>query len=197
MMSALVRDSGPRVRRRWPSAAFLWGMIAAALIVWRVATARTFETLPPAGVPLRVTRAVDGDTLLLEGGFRVRLLGVNTPETKHPDRPPEPYGPEASEYTRSLVDQRTVSLEYDRERLDQYRRVLAYVYLDDGSMLNQRLIETGHSPAVVSFPIRSDRKRLFEIAERDAQTRVAGIWTLPEWQARLAEQREREARRRR
>ena len=196
-MSTRPRVHGPRVRRRWPSAAFVLGVIAFALIVWRVATARIFETLPQAGVPLRVVRAIDGDTLLLEGEYRVRLLGVNTPETKHPDRPAEPYGPEAYEFTRSLVDQRTVTLEYDRERLDNYRRVLAYVTLDDGSLLNQRLIETGHSPAVVSFPIRSDRKRIFEVAEREAQTRVAGIWALPEWQTRLAEQRAREARRKR
>lgn len=196
-MNALPRVSEPRVRRRWPSAAFLLGVIAASLIVWRVATARTLDTLPPAGVPLLVTRVIDGDTLLLDGGFRVRLLGVNTPETKHPDRPAEPYGPEAYEYTRSLVDQRTVTLEYDRERLDNYRRVLAYVYLTDGSLLNQRLIETGHSPAIVSFPIRSDRKRLFEDTERVAQAGLLGIWALPEWQARLAEQREREAHRRR
>ena len=197
MIGALARSTGPRVRRRWPSAAFVLGVIATALILWRVATARTFETLPPAGVPLRVTRAIDGDTLLLEGDFRVRLLGVNTPETKHPEWPAEPYGHEAYEYTRSLVDQRTITLEYDRERLDNYRRVLAYVYLADGSMLNQRLIESGHSPAVISFPIRSDRKRLFEDTERVAQAGRLGIWALPEWQAHLAQQREREAQRRR
>ena len=81
MIGALSRSTGPRVRRRWPSAAFVLGVIATALFLWRVATARTIETLPPAGVPLRVTRVIDGDTLLLEGDFRVRLLGVNTPET--------------------------------------------------------------------------------------------------------------------
>ena len=197
MIGALSRSSGPRVRRRWPSAAFVLGVIATGLILWRVATARTIEALPPAGVPLRVTRVIDGDTLLLEGDFRVRLLGVNTPETRHPERPAEPYGHAAHEYTQSLVNQRTVTLEYDRERLDNYRRVLAYVFLSDGSMLNLRLIESGHSPAVVSFPIRSDRKRLFEDTERVAQAGRLGIWSLPEWQTQLAQRREREAQRRR
>lgn len=196
-MSALARVDRSRVRRRWPSAACLLSVIATLLIVWRVVTARSVDTLPPAGVPLRVVRAIDGDTLLLEGGFRVRLLGVNTPETKHPDQSAEPYGPEAYEYTRSLVDQRLVTLEYDRERLDNYRRVLAYVSLDDGSLLNQRLIETGLSPAVVGFPIRSDRRRLFEDTERVAQSGVLGIWKLPEWQVRLAELRASEAHRKR
>ena len=190
-MIVFPHDRSPRVRRRWPSAAFLLGLITTALILWRVSTTRTLEALPPAGVPVRVVRAIDGDTLLLEGGFRVRLLGVNTPETKHPDRAAEPFGPEAYEFTRALVHQRTVTLEFDRERLDNYRRILAYVFLDDGSLLNQRLIETGHSPAVVSFPIRSDRRRVFIDAERIAQKKLAGIWALPEWQVRLSEQKER------
>jgi len=142
-----------------------------------------------------VIRAVDGDTLLLEGNYRVRLLGVNTPETKYPDQPAEPFGEEAYQFTKELANGRLVKLEFDRERLDNYRRVLAYVYLDDGSMLNEQLIEQGMSPAVVSFPIRSDRKRLFEQAEREAQRKVAGIWALPNWQTRLPEQRERAARR--
>src|SRR5690606_35178081 len=54
------------------------------------------QELPTAGELHRVRRAVDGDTLLLENGVRVRLIGVDTPETKHPDRPPQPYGAEAS-----------------------------------------------------------------------------------------------------
>ena len=194
-MNAILPQRRPLVRRRWPSAAFVWGVIATALIAWRVATSRTRETLPAAGVPIRVIRAVDGDTLLLEGNYRVRLLGVNTPETKHPDRPAEPWGDEAYHFTQSQVNSRSVTLEFDRERLDSYRRVLAYVYLDDGSMLNEKLVQQGMSPAVVTFPLRSDRKRLFEQAERDAQRNGVGIWALPRWQARLDEQRERAARR--
>ena len=170
-------------------------MIATSLIAWRVATSRTSATLPPAGVPIRVIRAVDGDTLLLEGNYRIRLLGVNTPETKHPDRPAEPFGEEASRFTQSLVNNRSVTLEFDHERLDTYRRVLAYVYLDSGVLLNQRLVQQGMSPAIVTFPIRSDRKRMFETAEREAQRNNAGIWALPNWQVRLQAQREREARR--
>jgi len=79
----------------------------------------------------RVERVVDGDTLLLAGGTRIRLLGVDTPETKHPDRPPEPLGFEAAAFTRSHVENRYVKLRFDRERRDRYRRVLAYVYRDN------------------------------------------------------------------
>ena len=193
-MSATLFPRRSLVRRRWPSAAFLWGVIAASLIAWRVAASRSPETLPPAGVPIRVIRAIDGDTLLLEGNYRVRLLGVNTPETKHPGLREEPFGAEAFQFTQLRVDNRSVTLEFDHERLDNYRRVLAYVYLDTGSMLNEQLVKYGMSPAVVSFPIRSDRQRLFEQAEREAQRNNAGIWALPNWQARLQEQRERDVR---
>jgi len=183
------------VRRRWPSAAFVLGVCATCLLAWRIASTRDRGVLPPVGIPISVIRAVDGDTLLLEGGYRIRLLGVNTPETKHPDRLAEPFGDEAYRFTQSIVAGRSVTLEFDRERLDHYHRVLAYVYLEDGKLLNRELIQHGMSPAVVSFPIRSDRKRIFEAAEREARSNHAGIWNLPSWQARLNAQREREARR--
>ena len=173
-----------RVRRRWPSAAFVLAVVASALVAWRVATTRTVTLLPPAGQLVGVVRAVDGDTLLLEGGLRVRLLGVNTPETKHPDREAEPLGPEAHHFTESLIQRGSVTLEYDRERLDNYRRVLAYVYLPDGRMLNLELIRNGMSRAIVTFPIRSDRRRMFLDAEREAQRGGVGIWSLPDWKAR-------------
>ena len=173
-----------RVKRRWPSAAFVLAVVASALVAWRVATTRIESLLPPAGQPVAVARVVDGDTLLLEDGHRVRLLGVNTPETKHPDREAEPLGPEAYTFTQSLINKGSVILEYDRERLDNYRRVLAYVYLPDGRMLNRELIQQGMSPAIVTFPIRSDRRRMFLEAEREAQRLGVGIWSLPEWKAR-------------
>ena len=173
-----------RVRRRWPSAAFVVTLVAAALVSWRVATTRVVKLLPPDGQPVAGASVVDGDTLFLDCGFRVRLLGVNTPETKHPDREAEPLGPKAFAFTDSLVQRGPVTLEYDRERLDNYRRVLAYVYLPDGRMLNLELIRNGMSPAIVTFPIRSDRRRVFLEAEREAQRNGVGIWSLPEWKTR-------------
>ena len=85
---------------------------------------------PPAtGV---VERVVDGDTVIVRAGggaLRVRLLGIDTPETVDPDRPVGCFGPEASAYTKHLLTGRSVSLVYDRELHDRYGRLLAYVYL--------------------------------------------------------------------
>jgi micrococcal nuclease len=131
---------------------------------------------PVVGDQVRVQRVVDGDTLLLENKVRVRLLGVNTPETKAADRPVEPWGEEASQFTEQMVSGKVVTLEYDKERIDDYGRTLAYVYVD-GKMLNEAIIEAGFSQAVTRHPYRSDRKKLFEQAEQRARAKRVGIWS--------------------
>lgn len=174
----------PRIRpwRRWPRLTTVLSVLAACLLAWRLVSARSIPDLPPIGNAVRVVRVIDGDTIELEGGFRVRLLGVNTPETKHPDLPPEPWGREAFEFTRSQVEGRAVRLELDQERWDNYRRVLAYVYVGD-LLLNEEIVRRGFSRAITSFPIRSDRKRLFMRAEEAARSAQCGLWSpapLPE-----------------
>lgn len=176
-IQAVNRPQRSRIRRRWPAVSVVFTVLACGLLLWRIASSHRPQALPPAGVAVRVIRVIDGDTLLLEGDVRVRLIGVNIPETKHPDRPVEPLGEAASRWLESMVQQGPVTLEYDRERFDQYRRVLAYIYLADGTLLNERLIQLGYSPAVVSFPIRSDRARLFKQAEKTAQASRSGIWS--------------------
>jgi micrococcal nuclease len=134
-------------------------------------------TLPEANRLHVVARVVDGDTLVLDSGQRVRLIGVDTPETVHPQRPPEPLGPEASEFTRRLVEGRPVRLEFDRERWDAYQRVLAYVYVDD-LLLNEELIRAGLSRAFTTYPFRSDMQRRFRAAEAEARAGRRGLWGL-------------------
>ena len=81
----------------------------------------------------KCTRVVDGDTIILSTKERVRLIGVDTPETKHPNKPVEQYGKEASAFTTRIVEGKKVTLEYDQEKRDKYGRLLAYVYLEDGT----------------------------------------------------------------
>jgi micrococcal nuclease len=135
---------------------------------------RSFDDSPG---PFLVQRAVDGDTLLLADGRRVRLIGVDTPETVHPSRPVEPLGPEATAFTRSRTEGRYVMLEYDRQRRDRYDRVLAYVYVDD-EMLNEALIAAGYSRAETRYPYSNAMKRRFRQAETRAREAGVGIWGL-------------------
>lgn len=95
-----------------------------------------------------VVSIVDGDTIKVnyKGAMEtVRLIGVNTPETKHPTKGVEPYGPEASAYTTKLLEGKSVRLEFDVEQRDNYGRLLAYVYLEDGTFANEKLISDGYA----------------------------------------------------
>lgn len=168
-------------RRHWMPTAPYWLLFLFALLLlirWHADVPGPVDTLPAPGTPVRVVRAVDGDTLLLEGGCRVRLIGVDTPESKHPDRPPEPLGAQAARYTEERVAGREITLTYDRERFDAYHRVLAFVTID-GRLLNEDLILEGYSRAVTSFPYRSDFQRRFRKAEELARQEQRGIWGLP------------------
>jgi len=126
--------------------------------------------------PLDVERVIDGDTLVIAGGQRVRLIGVDTPETKHPDEPVSPLGEEATQFVRSLVEGRVVQLEFDRQRLDRYNRLLAYVWLPDGRLLNEELIRAGYSAAETRFPYRRDMQKRFVAAEQQARNQQRGLW---------------------
>ncbi len=105
-----------------------------------------------------VQRVVDGDTLVLGTGERVRLIGVNTPETKHPQKPVEAFGKEASEFTKRMVEGKLVRLEFDplssrrSDGKDRYSQTLAYVFLQDGTHLNAEIIRQGYGFAVSSSP---------------------------------------------
>ncbi len=124
----------------------------------------------------RVERVVDGDTLLLANGARVRLIGADTPETVKPNSPVEPWGPEATEFTERFVSGGEVRLELDRERLDKYGRFLAYVWVED-RMLNEELIRAGLARARTGFSYSEAMKRRFRRAEEEARQARRGIWT--------------------
>lgn len=125
----------------------------------------------------RVERVIDGDTLIVEGGHRIRLLGVNTPETKHPTKPVEALGTEAFEFTRNFVKRGEVRLQFDRERRDAVHRVLAFVTVD-GRSLNEELIRAGFSRAETRFPYSESMKRRFQKIEEEARSAHRGIWAL-------------------
>ena len=130
--------------------------------------------LPASGT---VERVVDGDTFVLEGGDRVRLLGIDTPETVDPDEPVGCFGPQASAYSKHLLTGRHVRLVYDREHHDVYGRLLAYVYLDGRSSLfvNRALIDRGFA-RTLSIPPNTAHAAELAAAERRAALTGVGLW---------------------
>jgi len=160
----------------------------AVLVAWAMFRVARHLAPPSAGLPgpvVRVERVVDGDTLQLADGHRLRLLGIDTPEIASPDHPAEPWGVEAARFTRELLEGKEVRLEFDRERFDPYRRVLAYVWLGD-RLANAEIVRGGFSRAETRFPLRTDRKRLLETAEREARTAGRGLWSRPVPDAKTA-----------
>jgi micrococcal nuclease len=129
-------------------------------------------TSPQATPPqtARVVAIIDGDTIDMDlqgQRERVRSIGINTPETKHPTRGIEPYGPEAAEANTRLVAGQTVRLELEVERRDRYGRLLAYVSVGD-VMANAELVRQGYAQ-VATFPPNVKYQELFLRLQREAK----------------------------
>jgi micrococcal nuclease len=134
-----------------------------------------FFSLPLAGQPWRtVERIVDGDTIVLDGGEKVRLIGVDTPETVDPRKSVEYFGKEASEFTKRSAEGKRVRLEYDWQRTDKYGRTLAYVYLESGAFLNAEIIKQGYGHAYTQFPFKYMEE--FRGYEKQARESACGLW---------------------
>lgn len=149
------------------------GVPAVAIRCLTVAATAALLLATPAAAQV-VERVVDGDTIVVRGVGRVRLIGVDTPETVAPGRPVEFFGREASAFTKRLLEGRRVRLEYDRERTDRYGRTLAYVHLADGTFANAEIVRRGYGHAYTRFPFRYlDR---FRQLEREARSAGRGLW---------------------
>jgi micrococcal nuclease len=135
------------------------------------------DSVTSTSEPRHVERVIDGDTLVLDGGERVRLIGVDTPETVHPNLPVQPGGKSASAYTRQTVSGGIVYLAYDSRqgRTDRYGRTLAYVTLPDGRVLNEELVAAGHGIVDPRFPFcEMDAYRKQQAA---AHAVSRGVWS--------------------
>jgi micrococcal nuclease len=156
------------------SRAVVVAIVAAASIGgWWLGEARR-----TANAPYLVVDAIDGDTIeVVRDGDHdtVRLLGVDTPETHHPTRPVECFGPEASAFTAGRLVGKTVRLEGDIESHDQYGRRLAYVILD-GERFNDELLRLGYAELLVIEPNHAHARTMLQ-AELDAKRAGRGLWS--------------------
>lgn len=127
-------------------------------------------------------RVVDGDTLIatIDGKEEyVRLLLVDTPETKHPKIGVQPFGTEASDLMNNTFSPSDpIVLEYGTEKRDKYDRILAYVYTQDGQMFNEMLLEAGLARVAYVFPPNDKHVGKFREVEGKAEEKALGIWSI-------------------
>jgi micrococcal nuclease len=171
-------------RRYWSDhrGAAIW-LIILLLIAWRAYVAADGPTAPDTlteGIH-QVERVFDGDTLLLSSGARVRLQGINTPEIVKPESAVEPWGPEASRFTKDFIHRANhrVQLTFSLERKDRYDRFLAFVWNGD-MMLNEELVRAGLAQARLDYRYSGMMKNRLSKAQDEARKAGRGIWSKPE-----------------
>lgn len=117
----------------------------------------------------------DGDTIILEDGRKIRYIGINAPEIDHKDNKAEPYAYKAKQFNKNLVYLKKVRLEFDSEKYDKYGRVLAYVFLSDGTFVNNEIIDKGFAYCL-PIPPNLMYEKLFLKSQQNAMSLKTGIW---------------------
>lgn len=127
----------------------------------------------------RVTAFTDGDTISVNMNGteeKVRMIGVDTPETKDPRKEVQCYGKAASDFTKKLIGSSSVRLEADptNTNRDRYNRLLRYVYLPDGTLVNAEIIKQGYGFAYTYFPF--EKLEEFRDLQKQAEVSKVGLW---------------------
>src|SRR5688572_4289278 len=128
----------------------------------------------------RVTRIVDGDTFWIDDGsdrgMKIRLIGVDAPETRRTARKETGlFGEQSKEYLKRLLFEKRVRLDCDLDRTDRYGRTLAYVYLEDGTFVNAELLKLGYA-MVLTIPPNVKFADEFVVLQREAREKRRGLW---------------------
>jgi len=129
---------------------------------------------------VKIARVIDGDTVELETGEKLRYIGIDTPETKHPSKPVQCYGEEAYQVNKKLVEGKTVRIEKDVSNVDKYKRLLRYVYIStqaspSGIMVNDYLVREGFAFAT-TFPPDVKFSEHFRNVQAEARLQNKGLW---------------------
>ena len=126
-----------------------------------------------------VTRVIDGDTIEVEKDdeiYKVRMIGIDTPETVHPKKPVEYFGIEASNKLKEMIENKKVDLQTDQTQddVDRYGRLLRYVYLD-GVDINLEMIKQGYA-FEYTYRIPYEKQEIYKQAEEFAKNNELGLW---------------------
>ncbi len=123
---------------------------------------------------VKVIRVIDGDTIEIEGGKKVRYIGIDTPESKHPSKPVQCFSAEATKKNKELVEGKEVRLETDVSETDRYGRLLRYVYVGD-DFINNLLVSEGFAQSS-AYPPDIKHQSIFDESQRLARENSKGLW---------------------
>ena len=178
-------------RRRWrrwllPALLVAFVLLRGAYDWWFAVPAGPADS-PPEG-DYELVRVVDGDTLIVRAVpaeadargaaevFPVRLLGIDCPESVHPQRAVEPWSKEAAQFTQDFVAAGRVRLQFDRRRIDKYQRRLAYVFVGD-RLLNEELLRVGLARLLLVPGDSETMGHRLRTAERAGREQARGLWS--------------------
>ena len=135
-----------------------------------------FFLLPSRGAEWHTVKQVyDGDTVVLKNGWKIHYVGINAPEIGHADQNAEPFAHTAKQFNAKLVLFQKVRFEFGKERYDQYGRLLAYVFLEEGTFVNKALLERGYAHVLPRTP-NGKYEDEFLTVQRNAMSAGKGIW---------------------
>ncbi|WP_051223541.1 thermonuclease family protein [Conexibacter woesei] len=156
----------------------MFRVLALILVALAFAAVAGCGSSPSAtGDTAQVRRVVDGDTILLTSGERVRLIGIDTPESVKPGTPVQCFAKRASAFTHTLLDGARVRLVYGAERRDRYGRLLAYVYrARDRLFVNAELVRQGYARTLEIAP-NTGHARQFAALASAARRAGKGLWS--------------------
>ena len=141
------------------------------------------EGIVPGGfIKATVTRIVDGDTLEVkyeDDEYKVRLLCIDTPETKKSGVDVQPYGKQAADKLSEMVLNKKVTLVFEKDTDDRYDRLLAYIIVKDGSCVNADLVDQGYARVDIVRPNNVNEDYFYELQDRAIKEK-RGLWSLPE-----------------
>ncbi|MCK4810171.1 MAG: thermonuclease family protein [Candidatus Omnitrophica bacterium] len=129
---------------------------------------------------IKVVEVIDGDTVKLQGGRLLCYIGIDTPEIRMKENgrwiyKPKPFALESKNFNRQLVEGKHVRVEFDLEKTDKYGRLLGYVFLEDDTFVNARLLKGGYA-VLYTYPPNVKYADLFIARQREARESKKGLW---------------------
>jgi micrococcal nuclease len=143
-----------------------------------------FRSLSPDLEIVTINRVIDGDTAITKDGRTIRFLNIDTPETKKPNTPVMCFGPEASQFSKDVLEGREVTLRKDKEDEDKYGRKLRFIFIAGKNTdnieqsINALLVQKGFARREIIRP-NNTFEREFTAWESEAQKNGLGVWKCP------------------